>query len=302
MNHVTCFRLANVRRDALHALPGCRPSLHCNSTLALLQVLNDISPSLASTVKFHEPEFVKVEGHSVEWHNHLVGLGGTGLSVNPCLVRLGAVGASTLHMRAHSHACAGRLMAAAVSDTQHRHAGAVAAPTAINIAPAAIAVGATGVDADPSVISIGCVPAPRCCLHLRCEWCMLCAFAAEGYQLIMQKVVGETHRLQKRHCLPGMRSHTDRPSRSPKLIFVGPTGGPGMPSHLAFTPVLINVSPTWEIAPPGAGVPPIPQAGGVKVDPTPGHMVVTPPVDPGAGARDRAAVAEAAAVRAAGAP
>ena len=75
-----------------------------------------------------------------------------------------------------------------------------------------------------------------------------------------------------------------------------------MPSHLSFTPVLINVSPTWEILPPGSGVPPILQDGGVGVDPTPGRLVVTPPVDPGAGARDRAAMAEAAAERAAGAP
>ena len=68
-------------------------------------------------------------------------------------------------------------------------------------------------------------------------------------------------------------------ARRPKLIFVGPTGGPGMPAHLSLTPVLINISPTWEIMPPGADVPPILQDGGVGVDPTPGHLVVTPPVE-----------------------
>jgi len=84
----------------------------------------------------------------------------------------------------------------------------------------------------------------------------------------------------------------------PKLISVGPSGGPGMPSHLAFTPVLISVSPTWTVLPAAAGVPPILQDGGVKIDPSPGKLVVTPPAEPGAGAADRAAVAEAAAERA----
>lgn len=64
--------------------------------LALLQELQKISPSLASMVKVHDPEFVKFEAHSMEWKNHFAGLGATGLSVSPCLVRMGAVGTGTL--------------------------------------------------------------------------------------------------------------------------------------------------------------------------------------------------------------
>lgn len=88
------------------------------------------------------------------------------------------------------------------------------------------------------------------------------------------------------------------PARSPKLLYVGPWVGPAC--HLIFTPVLINVLPPD--LPSGADVPPILQDIGIGIDPTPGHMVVTPPVDPGAGTRDRAALAEAAAERAASAP
>ena len=66
---------------------------------------------------------------------------------------------------------------AAGADARHWHAGAVAAPTAINIAPAAIAVGATGVDADPSLISVGCDPRPPWrLLSLRCAACMHVVF------------------------------------------------------------------------------------------------------------------------------
>lgn len=75
-----------------------------------------------------------------------------------------------------------------------------------------------------------------------------------------------------------------------------------MPSHVSLAPVLINMSPTWEVLPAEAGVPPILEDGGIKVDPTPGQVVVTPPVQPGAGAADRAAIAEAAAERASGSP
>lgn len=184
-------------------------------------------------------------------------------------------------------------------DIRHWHAGAVAAPTAINIAPAAIAVGATGVDADPSLISIGCTPTPPCHMQsLRCAACMLAVFAVGGRQRNMHEETCCDMVLLACHAF----SHCAARARRPKLIFVGPTGGPGMPSHLAFTPVLVNVSPTWEIMPPGADVPPIRQDGGVGIDPTPGRTVVTPPVDPGAGARDRAAIAEVAADRATGAP
>ena len=83
--------------DLPHTISFLPRSRLLNSVLALLQALTNISPSLASMVKFHEPEFAKFESHSVEWHNRVAGLGATGLSISPCLVRMGAVGAGTLH-------------------------------------------------------------------------------------------------------------------------------------------------------------------------------------------------------------
>ncbi|KAK9841746.1 hypothetical protein WJX81_000306 [Elliptochloris bilobata] len=86
--------------------------------------LSSISTSLADLVNIHDPSFVRFEGESLEYHKHAAGMGATGLEVNPCLMRLGLV-------------------------------GAVAAPTLINIAPVAVAVGATGAAANPLSISVG---------------------------------------------------------------------------------------------------------------------------------------------------
>ena len=94
---------------------------------------------------------------------------------------------------------------------------------------------------------------------------------------------------------------------SPSCKMGGTTAAAGRVVHVGDTfistgvnewPVLINVSPTRTTLPAAAGVPPILQDRGVKIDPSPGKLVVTPPVEPDAGASDRVAVAEAAAERA----
>lgn len=70
-----------------------------------VQTLSAVSPSLASLVKLHEPQFVRFEGHSVDYDRHLAGLSASGVEVNPCLVRLGANGARLL-----VNACRAELM------------------------------------------------------------------------------------------------------------------------------------------------------------------------------------------------
>ena len=61
---------------AERSLPDLTPT-------ALPQTLFDVSPSLASLVNLHEPEFIKFEADSFEYHRHLAGLGASGLEVNP---------------------------------------------------------------------------------------------------------------------------------------------------------------------------------------------------------------------------
>ncbi len=71
---------------AERSLPDLTPT-------GLPQTLFEISPSLASLVDLHEPQFIKFEPESFKYHRHLAGLGASGLEVNPCLVRLGTTGA-----------------------------------------------------------------------------------------------------------------------------------------------------------------------------------------------------------------
>ena len=42
-----------------------------------------------------------------------------------------------------------------------------------------------------------------------------------------------------------------------------------MAAHVAFTPALISVTPTWEVLPTKACVAPVLQPDGIKVDPVP---------------------------------
>ncbi len=107
--------------------------------------------------------------------------------------------------------------------------------------------------------------------------------------------------LQRLHGWPG-GDLCSRAARRPKLISVGASSGPGIANAVEFNPTLIKVAPTWEVVPAEAGVGPVLQPDLVKIDPTPGRVVVTPPVAPGAFAADRAAVQAAARARAQPAP
>ncbi len=186
------------------------------------------------------------------------------------------------------------------------------APSLIDMSPTAVSVGATGASVSPALISVGCAPAPgltcrgstgprRICTRAgrltawrsRPDWSALLAAPWHGPPPCAS--------LQRLHGWPGgdLRS---RAARRPKLISVGASSGPGIANHVEFNPTLIKVAPTWEVVPAEAGVGPVLQPDPVKIDPTPGRVVVTPPVAPGAFAADRAAVQAAARARAQPAP
>jgi len=305
------------------------------------QEVEKLSPALGGLIHLHEPEFVKVHGTSVAIHHHLAGVGATGLDVQPCLVRLGAAGAPPAR-RACSGAgragqgacCPGRsarccapcsalcaLLARrprAPSLTRARRAaGAVVAPSLIDVSPTAVSptavsLGATGTSVSPALISVGCAPAP----DLTCRGstgprriCMragrLTAWRARpGCSALLAAPwhgLPPGALLQRLHGWPegDLRS---RAARRPKLISVGASSGPGIANKVEFNPVLIRVAPTWEVLPAEAGVGPVLLPDPVKIDPTPGRVVVTPPLAPGAFAADRAAVQAAARARAQPAP
>ena len=131
------------------------------------QAVTKLSPALGSLITFHDPEWVKVKGTSVTYHKHLAGVGATGIDVQPCLVRLGTAGAQPVRLRGAERAPrraalrALRLLARQLARSRawRPAAGAVVAPTLINLAPTGVSVGATGASVSPTLISIGCAAA-----------------------------------------------------------------------------------------------------------------------------------------------